>query len=102
METFLKDRQGFCCIGNVYFRYNLAFKGAPLVITFSFLGANATKEEAQKGSFVPWAYNFIVSQELNAISFCCIGKDNWYTDSEFQDKAAQLGEEIKATGLEVL
>lgn len=102
MGRFIKGREGYSCLGNVYYKYKIANEDAPIVITFSYLGANAKRAEAKSGVHSPWAYDFIVSKGLNALSFCCIGNNNWYTDKIFQEKVEGVGEEIKKTGLKIL
>lgn len=102
MKNLFKGEEGFSSIGNVYYRYYLRNKEAPLVVTFSYLGANSKRESAENGTHFPWGYEFIVSQGLNALSFCCIGGNNWYTDREFQGEVENIGKEIEKTGLKVL
>lgn len=96
------QEEGYFCIGNVYAKYSIPFANKPLIVTFSYLGNNAKRKDAIDGSHDPWGFRFVKSERLNVISFCCVGGNNWYTDSEFQNAVHDLGEEISKLGLEVI
>ncbi|MEZ8252996.1 hypothetical protein AB6C79_09745 [Vibrio splendidus] len=68
---------------------------SPLVITFSNAKEVTYQNDLTRYDYSPWAFDFLISNNFNVISFSSINKENWYRSEIFHDFIESLSPLLK-------